>query len=116
MYALKLGLSLLYIFFSGKILIMIYSGDRPAVSLIIVCINLATAVALNNKGGKVTRYLAYAQGGVMSMFLLGAIYMIVSPIWGRSSDLMLLTYCLLLGSLGLATLFSLKFSKYQKIT
>ncbi len=116
MYALKLGLSLLYMFFSGKILIMIYSGDRPITSLAIVCFNFAMAAALNNKGGKVTRYLAYTQGGVMSMFLIGALYMIVSPIWGRTSDLTLLAYFSLLGGLGVISLFSLRFSKYQKTT
>jgi hypothetical protein len=116
MYALKLVLTLLYVFFSGNVLILIYNGDRPTVSLIMVGFNIATATALNNKGSKVIKYFAYGHSGIMSLFLLGAFYMIVSPIWGRNTDLMLLTYFLLLGGLGLATLISLRFSKYQKTT
>jgi predicted permease len=116
MYALRLGLSLAYIFFSAKILLTIFSGDRPIYALVIIFVNCIILAALYHKGGKATRYIAYAACCIISFGLLIIVWGVInlqSSNWDSNSEIMNLVYNLCLYSIGIPTAFLLKYYKYK---
>lgn len=86
-------------------LVSVILGKVPIGSVIILLAYVAVGMGLNGKGGKPVRYISIFVGGVLSLFLLAAIYSAVSPLLGENFDLMLFIASMLIGLIGLGTIY-----------
>ena len=84
-------------------LVSVVLGKVPIGSVIILLTYVAVGMGLNGKGGKPVRYISISVGGVLSLFLLAAIYSAISPLLGDEFDLMLFIVSLLIGLISLGT-------------
>jgi len=107
MKALSIFLTLIYVAFPTYALILIGSGKLPTRGLIFVFLYYAVALALNKKGGKIIKYIAYFTAGILSLFLLGIVLAIYYKIIGQPFDIAIFSISIVFGALGLTTLYCL---------
>jgi hypothetical protein len=89
-------------------LVQIFNGDLLYFDFIICWGYICMAASLNRLGGKVMMYLSYLFAGTLSLFLLGAILIAAMPLFGENFDLILFFGFLLLGLMGVLTIFTIK--------
>ncbi|WP_129121425.1 hypothetical protein [Veronia nyctiphanis] len=90
-------------------------GNISFVGLIVLPAYLATAFSLNNKGGKITRYIGYFTSSTLSLSLLGAIYVLLLPLLGVSFEPILLFVLVTIGSIGVLSFKLIKDQSKSKI-
>ena len=104
---LRILLTALYTIFSVIGFGLLFTDKASFLSLIIALLYIAVGLALNNIGGRATRYLSYFTASILSLLMLGAVYAAISPFFGERFDLMLLITSFIIGSIGITTIFTL---------
>jgi hypothetical protein len=84
-------------------IVSVVIGKVSIGSALILLAYAAVGLGLNGKGGKPVRYISIFVGIVLSLFLLAAIYTIVSPLLGERFDTTFFIVSLLIGLIGVAT-------------
>ncbi len=105
MKVLRIVLTAIFSILIATGLISIFMGKAPSLSILILLGYIALGLALNGKGGKIIRYLSIFISGILSLFLLVAVYTVVSPLLGERFDLVLFVISMLIGFLGASTVY-----------
>jgi predicted membrane channel-forming protein YqfA (hemolysin III family) len=108
MQPIRVMLTAIFSIFSALGIATVLMGKAPVSALIIVFAYLATAVALNGKGGKPSKYLAFFTCFVLSLGCIGAIYALSQPLLGEKFEPLLFSSALVIGLIGLVTIKQLK--------
>ena len=107
MKALRITLTSLYALFAAIGIGLLFTEKASLGSLIITALYIAVALALNNKGGKVTKYLSYFTAGLLTLVILGSFYAAIAPLIGERFDIKLLVITFIIGVIGMSTLYVL---------
>lgn len=86
----------------------ILMGKAPPLAILVAALYILTALALNNKGGKIPRYFGYLCGGLLSFCFFGAAVLTYSAFVGDKADVLLIIVMAIFGFVGASTIYSLK--------
>ncbi|GGZ96637.1 hypothetical protein GCM10008090_01080 [Arenicella chitinivorans] len=104
----KYLLSALFSMMAGVGIVKIFMGELHPVALIICMAYLCIVAALNSKGGKLIKYVAYLFAGLLSLLLLGVLLAVAMPLFGAEFELALFFASLLIGAIGVLTIFTIR--------
>ena len=93
---------------SGICLVRIFMGESSSLTLVLCLSYLCTIAALNQRGGKPAKYISYFIAGTLSIFLLVAALILAMPLFSHAFDLVLFLASMLLGTVGVVTIFTLR--------
>ncbi|MBF7074573.1 hypothetical protein ISG33_14300 [Glaciecola sp. MH2013] len=105
---LRAVLSGLYCIFAAIGVASIVMGSAPPFAAIFVVAYVTVAAALNLKGGKVARWVAYGLSVLFMVLGLLSLAMFVSSFFGQEFDNLLLYVLVVFGIVGFGTFISLK--------
>lgn len=108
MQPIRVILTALFSIFSALGIATVFMGKVPVSSLVIALAYIATAMALNGKGGKLSKYIAYFTCFILSLGCLGAIYTLSQPLFGEAFEPLLFGSTLVIGLIGVLTIRQLK--------
>ena len=111
----KYLLSALFAMMAGIGLVKVFMGELSPVATVFCLGYLCMVAALNQRGGKPAIYISYFIAGFLSLLLVGAIGLAVIPLFGQGFETVTFFACLVLGAIGLLTIFTIKSQNAKSI-
>jgi len=108
MSVIRVILTAIFSIFSAVGIATVILGKAPFSALIISAAYILTAMALNDKGGKLIKYVGYVTGFLLGLGILISLYALVMPLLGSKFEPLLFTSSLVIGLVGMATIVQVK--------
>ncbi|MDO6721595.1 hypothetical protein Q4575_19505 [Psychrosphaera sp. 1_MG-2023] len=105
---IRIVLTAIFSIFSAVGIATVLLGKAPATSLIVALAYIVTTMALYDKGGKPSKFVAYFTGCILSLGVIGSIYALILPLIGDSFEPLLFVSTLFIGLIGITTITHLK--------
>ena len=108
MSVIRIILTLVFAVFAVIGIVTFLQGKVPASAIIFSIAYILTALALNQKGGALTKYVAYFTGFILCIGFLIAVYVLIQQMTGHKFELVLFGGGLFMGLIGIETIQQLR--------
>ncbi|WP_448556691.1 hypothetical protein [Thalassotalea montiporae] len=105
---IRIILTAIFSIFSAVGIATVLLGKAPVSALIVALAYIVTTMALYNKGGKPSKFVAYITSSILCFGILGSIYTLSLPLIGENFEPLLFVSTLIMGLIGIATITQLK--------